>query len=357
MAVARLSELRLPRRRPLTDEARYPVVEKNAATMLVTFRADPRQRAVVAEALGDAGAVVHLDDCAEDDRRAALASADLVLSKNIGDELRPDDFALLEKVRLLQCLSAGVDFLPLRALPPALPVAANRGGYSEPIAEHALAMALAASKRLLVEHANLLKGEFNQFTPNRMLAGGVCGILGFGGIGKATARLFRAIGMRIHAVNRSGQTDEEVEWIGTIADLDAFLAACDVLVIAAPLTRTTRNLIGGRALKLMKSDAILVNVARGEIVEEVALGEHLRATPGFTACLEAWWVEPIRHGGRMVLDQELLALPNVIGAPHNSATVTGWREEIGLRRAVENCRRVLQGHPPENLVTEDERVR
>ena len=72
------------------------------------------------------------------------------------------------------------------------------------MAEHALAMALAAAKRLFIEHANMAQGAFNQFTPNRMLAGGVCGVLGFGGIGIATARLMRALGMRIHAINRRG---------------------------------------------------------------------------------------------------------------------------------------------------------
>ena len=64
-------------------------------------------------------------------------------------------------------------------------------------------MALAAAKRLLPEHAALARGEFNQFKPNRMLAGGVCGILGFGGIGIATARLMRGLGMRVHAIRRS----------------------------------------------------------------------------------------------------------------------------------------------------------
>src|SRR5580692_4217546 len=76
-------------------------------------------------------------------------------------------------------------------------------------------MALAAAKRLIMEHENLKRGQFNQFRWNRMLAGGVCGIFGFGGIGAATAHLMYGIGMRVHAINRPGRTDERVDWIGT----------------------------------------------------------------------------------------------------------------------------------------------
>ena len=162
------------------------------------------------------------------------------------------------------------------------------------MAEHALAMALAAAKRLILEHENLKRGQFNQFTRNRMLAGRVCGIFGFGGIGAATARLMHGIGMRVHAINRHGRTDQRVDWIGTPERLKELLEAADVLLISAPLTRATHSLIGTAELRRMKDDAILVNLARGEIVQEQALYDHLVRHPNFTACIDAWWVEPVR---------------------------------------------------------------
>ena len=115
-----------------------------------------------------------------------------------------------------------------------------------------------------------------------MLAGGVCGILGFGGIGVATARLARGIGMKVHAINRRGRSEEPTDWIGTPDQLDMLLAASDVLVICTPLTPATQGMIGAPQLARMKEDAILVNVARGEIVDERALYERLVAFPKFT---------------------------------------------------------------------------
>src|SRR4029453_5095426 len=123
-------------------------------------------------------------------------------------------------------------------------------------------------KRLDRTTAELARGEFNQWTRTIRIEGSVCGILGFGGIGKATARVMRALGVRIHAVNTSGRTEEEVEFVGTLDDLDAVLAASDFLVIALPLTRTTRGLIGRSELAAMKPTAIMVNVARGPLADE-----------------------------------------------------------------------------------------
>jgi phosphoglycerate dehydrogenase-like enzyme len=320
----------------------------------VTFPLTERSRAIIAEALGDAGAPVALADTPSEARAAVLAGAGAVLSFDLAAEIAPNERALLANARLLQFTSAGIDWIPLGGLPPGLPVAGNRGATAEPMAEHVLALVLAAAKRLLVEHRNLERGEFNQFTANRMLKGSVCGILGLGGVGVATARLMRGFGARIHAINRTGTSAEPVDWIGAPDALGALCAAADILVVCLPLTRASDGMIGVRELAAMKEDAILVNVARGEIVGEVALYDHLVAHPRFTACIDAWWVEPVRHG-RFAMARPFLDLPNVIGSPHNSAGGGVWREE-SLRRAVANCRRALSGEAPLHLVRPDERM-
>lgn len=321
--------------------------------LAVTFGVEEPGRAVIADVLGMAVDVIYLTDLEPSARQDVLRRADVLLVRNTAKELRPEEPALIRKARLIQFMSAGVDFIPLQDLPGEVPLAINAGAYAQPMAEHALAMALAAAKRLFVEHQNLLQGRFNQFTPNKMLAGRICGVFGFGGIGTAVARLMRCIGMRIYAINRRGVTEEAVDWIGTPERLDELMAASDVLVISAPLTRATERVIGAPELSLMKDDAILINVARGEIVDEAALYLHLQAKPRFTACIDAWWIEPVRHG-EFRMNKPFLQLPNVIGSPHNSAWVENTYE-VALRRAVENCRRALMGDPPLHIITAEEK--
>jgi phosphoglycerate dehydrogenase-like enzyme len=322
---------------------------------VVLFDVENNGRQVIREVIGAAADIVYLPDVEAAARAEILRRATVILAQNTATELTTDELALIREVRLLQFYTAGVDFIPLQALPADLLIATNSGASAEPMAEHALAMTLAAAKRLFLEHRQLASGAFNQFTPNRMLAGRVCGIFGFGGIGIATARLMRAVGMQIYAINRRGHSTEPTDWMGTPEQLDVLLRAAEVLIIAAPLTRATLGRIGARELAVMREDAILVNLARGEIIDEGALFAHLQGHPTFTACLDAWWVEPIRHGA-FRMQYPFLELPNVIGSPHNSASVGGWHQ-VALRRAAANCRRALMGEPPQGLIGPDERLR
>ena len=322
--------------------------------LLVTCEAGETSRAAFNAAIGEAAEIRYLQDTPAEDRADLLTRAAVLLARNTAKELSDEELPLIGNVRLLQFFSAGIDFIPLRQFPADLPIAGNGGAFAAPMAEHALAMALAAVKRLFVEHERLRDSEFNQFTRNRMLAGGICGIFGYGGIGQAVARLFRACGMTIHAINRSGEAEVPADWHGTPEQLPELLAVADVCVIAAPLSRATEGVIDAAALTAMKQDAVLINLARGEIIDEAALYAHLVATPTFTACLDAWWVEPIRHG-RFEMGHPFLDLPNVIGSPHNSASVSGTGP-VGWRSAAENCLRALRGEPPRHLIRAEERM-
>lgn len=322
-------------------------------TVVITHRATEAARTIYADALADLCRIVFLEDTATDGRAAALSGADAVISQNAREELTDADAPSLAHLQFVQLLTAGIDHVPFRFFPKGVPASSNAGVYADSMAEHTVAMALAAAKRIPFEHAEMKEGRFNQFVPTKPLAGGDCAILGFGGVGQAAARAFRCLGMRIHAINRSGRSDDDVASIGTLQDLDRMLGLGDVVVIALSLTRATDRVIGERELGLMKDDAILVNVARGEIVDQDALYRHLRKQPRFVACLDAWWIEPVRHG-EFRIEHPFLDLPNVIASPHNSASVPGSHLSA-VRRGAVNARRWLAGETPHNPVTIEDR--
>jgi len=317
--------------------------------VVVTFSPSPEMRAAIDETLEPVASVSYLAGLEEHERAGALASADAVITWFTGDELHgPAEFTLLESVGLIQLLSAGVDRVPFDRLPAGVPLASNAGAYADQMAEHVLAMALALAKRLPQCHAAMARGEFDQQTLNRAIRGSVVAVLGFGGIGQASAKLFSALGAYIHAVNRSGETDAAVDQIGTLDDLDVVLPTADILVISFPLTRATRGLIGRHELSLMKRDAILLNVARAAILDEDELYEHLCRNPGFSAGIDAWWEEP-RGQGPFKPRRPFLELPNVIGSPHNSGITAGSFADAS-RRAADNVARHLRGEPAQHLV-------
>ncbi len=314
----------------------------------VTFRVGGEEREILISLLGRPANVVFVTDLSPEDRAKELALADVLISWSPGRELQSEEFMKIGRARMMQLLSAGADHIPFSSLPSDLVIASNVGAYAESMAEHALAMILAITKNLLDRHEKLRDGTFDQSNVNRMLRGSSCAILGFGGIGRATARLLRCLGVKIYGINTTGKTDERVEFIGTLKDLEHVLHVANIILVALPLTNSTRGLISDRELAWMKEDAILVNVARGEIIDEGSLYRKLKANPGFTAAIDAWWIEPLRHG-EFRTNYPFLTLPNVLGSPHNSAIAAGSSLEA-TRRAAENVKRFLNHEPVTGLV-------
>lgn len=318
------------------------------SSVVVTFSVNDAQRQAIKGSLPEDVAVVYLDEVGEARREVALEEAEFLLAWALDGELTDEETECLRADQTLQLLSAGVDFVSFDRLPDGMRVLNNAGAYAEPMAEHALSLYCALSKRLGVEHRNMRNGEFNQFSPTRWIRGSVCGIFGFGAVGVETARLLRSLGVKVMAINRHGETDAPVDFIGTPDDLDYVLEACDGLIVSAPSTPETRGAITHEELSRMKDDGMLINIARGEIIDQDDLYEHLRANPEFQVGLEAWWIEPVRHG-KFELDHPFLDLPNVIGSPHNSAMVPDAME-LATRHAAENIRRAITSDDPDNVV-------
>lgn len=276
----------------------------------------------------------------------ALRGADAYLCGGFPREF-PEAPRAYERLRFVQTTSAGVDHVPFERLPPRVLVAGNMGAYDVALAEQAFALLLAAAKRV-VYHADAIRARrFAQDVPSKQLRGSTLGVLGLGGIGREVARMGRAFGMRILGITRSGRSDFPADFVGGPEDLDRVLAESDALVIAVPHTRKTHGLIGAEQLRRMKRDAVLVNIARGDIVREADLFEHLRATPTFVAATDVWWKYP--RGEGLPYSHPFDTLPNFLGTPH-----VGWnvppQRMAALAAALENVRRFLTGEAPRNVV-------
>lgn len=320
--------------------------------LLVSFKPDITLKKLIIDQLAGICGITFLDEAK--DRKQAIEHADALLSWNPAREFSENEYSLMKKARFMQLLSAGADHVPFKLFPENMAVAGNVGAYAGPMAEHVMAMVLELAKGLRKEHDKLKAGNFDQQSMNRSLDGAVCAILGFGGIGKAVARLMGPFGVKIFAVNTTGKTDEKVDFIGTVKDLQYVLGIADIIVVSMPLSRSTKGLIGAREFSWMKTAAILVNVARGEILDEKAFYEHLRSHPDFKAGIDAWWVEPFRHG-KFEMHYPFLDLPNVLGSPHNSAMVPG-AVAGALKEAVNNIRSFIKGDKTKGIFKREEYI-
>lgn len=262
------------------------------------------------------------------------------------------------RLRLVQVPGAGLDRIERKALRPDVQLA-NAYGHEAGIAEYVIGTMLALTRSFARIDAKLRKGEWeSQWAVDEPapplwpeLAGKTLGILGFGHIGEALARRALAFDMRVCAIRREAQVPapQGVAFIGGQDRLEEVLQQSDYLAVTLSLSPETRGLLDARRLGLMKRSAHLINVARAEIVDEVALYQAL-ATGGLAgAALDVWYRYPKASCPMMPSSQAFHELPNVIMTPH----VSGWTEGMLQARAkviAENIERIASGLAPLNAV-------
>ncbi|NPA75064.1 MAG: hydroxyacid dehydrogenase [Euryarchaeota archaeon] len=241
----------------------------------------------------------------------------------------------MPKLRILQALSAGVDHVPPADVPEGVLLSSNSGSNAWAVAEHAFTLIMAALKKLPWRDRAMRRGEFPQLIPSRLLSGKTVAILGFGHIGQALAEMLQPFNVRILAINRSGKYEGplHIEFIGTLDSLAHVLAQADIVVLTLPLTEETKGLIDRNALNVMKKNAILVNVARGKIINQSALYEFLKENEEFTAALDTWW----HYGAGFRQDYPFETLENVILSPHCGGVYETWLEDA-MRSACEKIK-------------------
>jgi phosphoglycerate dehydrogenase-like enzyme len=321
--------------------------------ILVTYVPEKDERKTYEEVLGTLAPITYLNDIAPENKGPVLKAADIIVSKSFSEsEIQRDEMKQAASLRFVQLIFAGADNVPFDLIPESVPVACNQGAFAGPVAEHTLALALALAKSLIPKHSLLSRGKFDQTGLNKTLKGGICGIIGLGGNGMAVANLMRAVGLQVYGVNRSGQTDFPVDYIGSTTGIRKVLAESDIVVLTVPLNRHTRNLIGPSELNLMKPDAILINVARGDIVDQKALYEHMKGNPEFRAGIDTWWSEPERHGA-FKLEYPFFDLPNFLGSPHN-ADIVPQAMLTATRLALSNVKNYLLGYKVRGLLNRED---
>jgi D-3-phosphoglycerate dehydrogenase / 2-oxoglutarate reductase len=253
-------------------------------------------------------------------------------------------------VKLWQVLGTGLDHTDVATiLANGLPLANTPGQFSSiALAEHALFLMLVFAKRLFESQASIRTSVLCD-PINDELHGKTLSLVGLGASGRELARRAKAMGMRILAIDLAPISDQVreqcgVEFFGTPAHLPRLLSEADYLSIHVPLISTTRHMIDEAGLKLMKASAVLINVARGGIIDESALLEALKAGRIRGAGLDVFTKEPIDP------QHPLLQLPNVFATPH-VAGVTFGTSRRRAEAVVENLERIEQGLPPLYQVT------
>ena len=247
-------------------------------------------------------------------------------------------------VKLWQVLGTGLDHTDVAyILKKGIPLANTPGQFSSiALAEHAVFLMLLFSKKFF-DSQRSVRNQVLCEPMNEELHGKTLGLLGFGASGRELAARANAMGMRIMAIDvvpipPSVQESYGLVFCGKPAELPRLLAESDYLSVHVPLTTTTRHMIGAAALYAMKPTAVIINVARGEIIDEVALTEALQTGRIRGAGLDVFPHEPVEP------DHPLLRLPNVVATPHVAGVTFG----TSYRRAqavIANVERVAQGLP------------
>jgi phosphoglycerate dehydrogenase-like enzyme len=307
-------------------------------------------RRLVGDDVGASFDVVVVDPRTEEAAADAVADADIVIGDyTFAVPISRTVIERMQRCRLIQQPSVGYQQIDVDAAAEVgIPVANAAGGNDAAVAEYTVMAALMLMKHPVWLDAQVRSGAWPQLDVAARghfeLTGKVWGIVGFGRIGRQVAQRLRGWDVDVAyfdpvAAPAEVETDLGVRRL----DLDALLTEADVVSLHTPLTSATHHLVDAAALERMKPGAYLVNVARGEIVDEAALVDALREGRIKAAALDVFAEEPLPEG------HALTALDNVLLTPHTAGTPIEAQIRI-IKITAENVRRVLRGEAPFNVV-------
>ncbi|MBX9708488.1 MAG: D-glycerate dehydrogenase [Caulobacteraceae bacterium] len=297
-------------------------------------------------------AELNLKDVAFD--RAALVAAVQradVLVPTITDEIDAGLIAQAgDQLKMIANFGAGVDHIDVdAAVGRGLIVTNTPGVLTEDTADLAMSLILAVSRRIVEGAQVIAEGRFEGWTPTwmcgRKLWGKRLGIVGMGRIGQALARRARAFGMQVHYHNRKAVSPRIEEELGATYwdDLDQMLSRMDLISLNCPATKDTHHLLDARRLGLFQPHAILINTARGDLIDEAALADAVARRGLAGVGLDVFENEPAIHPG-------LIGHANVVLLPHLGSATLEARQDMG-DRVIANIMTFQNGHrPPDRVI-------
>lgn len=206
--------------------------------------------------------------------------------------------------------------------------------HSQYVAEHAWSLLLASAKKLCPFHNRLKKGSWvHRFQRKRRglaLYGKTLLVIGYGHIGKKVAKFGKCFGMTVKAVKKTPEKAEKIDYIGTNEDLYDLLAEADFIVVALPLTESTEGYLGKEEFEKMKNGVHIVNVGRGEVIEEEAFYHAVQSGKLGGAGIDTWWVYPADKESRsntFPSNYSLDKFDNIVFSPHRAGIVQEFEEE------------------------------
>lgn len=266
-----------------------------------------------------------------------------------GAKVTRESLRRAKRLKWIQTSSAGIERILFPELVESDIILTNaRGMHAVTVAEHVMAFALAFARNLHVYLRNQTSRLWDRTPGLPGLSGKTMGILGLGGIGREVAKKAKVFNMRVVALKRDA-IETPPTWVDELFYRDGIwrlLELSDYVAITLPLTKETEGLIGEEELGCMKKSAVLINVARGAIVDEAALVFALENGIIRGAALDVFSTEPLPP------ESKLYSLPNVILTPHVAGTFDGYME-TATDLFCENLRRFLDGRPLLNVVSKD----
>lgn len=297
--------------------------------------------------------VIFADSSNPDDICDIISDADVF----VGFSITKKFISAANNLKLIQIPWTGINRFPKEELPDKFNfLISNSHSNSLAVAEHTVALTLASSKLLIARHISMTNGNWTVRSNDdysRWIHGSTIGIIGYGAIGKKVGQIFKyGFNCKILGIKRtiSSQSDEICDFIGDFTNLEQILGKSDYIILCLPLTKETNNLIDEKEFSLMKPNCTIINISRGEIINEKALYENLSKNKIAGAGIDTWYNYPKKDNlYNNYQNYPFEKLDNIVMSPHVASKISD-RTNSSSQDILDNILAIYNNEIPKNQV-------